>query len=182
MEIYEILHYLQGIYIPRLFHVAVTGPCGPGPDMKLGGPRDKYINSPEILMKYIGNFIKDLLLHVPRDQRQALCGEAIHIIHLYTTKGIMVSYMSWRRLLVRKDVEGDRFRIFLIDFASCECWYENDDERHWWHLKAVWNEEGAIGYLMRKYLKKSTVYRPSEFAQKLRDEYEMESPSDYTPT
>lgn len=72
---------------------------------------------------------------------------------------------------MRRELDGN-FKVFMIDFALCRFRREYKTDNDWRECKAHEDEEGAVGFVMQKYLQGGFVYHRSALYEKL-DEYYM---------
>lgn len=64
--------------------------------------------------------------------------------------------------------------VFMIDFGLCQFRRESRDEEDWRKWKLLQDEEGAVGYVMQRYLKGGFVYHRSPLYTKLDDDSQRE--------
>ncbi|KAE8146932.1 hypothetical protein BDV25DRAFT_169521 [Aspergillus avenaceus] len=163
VEVYHALKEIQGKHVPRLY-ACVT----------VAGSANEYTDIPGVLLQYVRGFqLRDIAAHAPRDAWQGVCEEAISIVHRVGEKGVLNKDVKTRSFIVSGDA-GEGFRVFMIDFALCRLRREYRDDEDWWWWKALQDEEGAVGFLMQKYLKGGFVYRRSELYEKLDLEFKSE--------
>ena len=62
----------------------------------------------------------------------------------------------------------------MKDFALCDFRREFEDEEDWRQSQAHQDEEGAVGYVMQRYLKGGFVYQRSALYERLDQDFMME--------
>lgn len=155
VEVYDTLKDLQRQHIPQLLATfTVPSPSFPFAEKEDGGSDEsikKHTSSSAILLQYIDGFpLKHITNHCPKETWQFTCEDAINIILLTTKKGILNEDVRTWNFIVRRDT----FKVFMIDFASCEFRWEYESEENWAKCKAFLDEEGAVGVAMERYLKR----------------------------
>lgn len=162
-EVYDTMKHIQGKDIPRLYaRLAVPSPFSSNETSV-----DKYLDIPGVLLQYIDGFLlTNIATYTPRDTWQFLCDDAIRIINLIGDQGIRNQDVNTRSFIVQRK-PGERFKVFMIDFALCSFRREYRDETDWRQWKAREDEEGAVGFVMQKYLKGGFVYNRSGSYEKL---------------
>lgn len=78
-----------------------------------------------------------------------------------------------KNIIMRKEPEG-KFKVVMIDFALCHFRREYKSEEDWREFKAYEDEEGAVGYVMQRYLQGGFVYHRSALYKKLDEDFMME--------
>ncbi|KAE8376657.1 hypothetical protein BDV26DRAFT_293891 [Aspergillus bertholletiae] len=169
VEAYHTLKGLQEKNIPQLF-ACFTVPCSSS-SQELSV--HKYIDTPGVPLQYIDGFpLTNIAVHAPRETWQSTCDNAIHIIHLIDDRGILNEDVKTRSFIMRENPKGI-FHVFMMDFALCHFRREYQDEVDWWGWKALQDEEGAVGYIMQKYLQGGFVYHRSALYEKLDQDFRM---------
>lgn len=128
----------------------------------------RYIDIPGVLLQRINGFhLCHLDENVPKESWQAVCEDAIQIVHLLYDRRILNRDVKTRNLIVRRGWSG--YKVFMIDFALCQSCWEFEDEEQWRKAKAHEDEERAVGKVMQRYLKGKGgfVYRQSALYEKL---------------
>ncbi|KJK60553.1 hypothetical protein P875_00053242 [Aspergillus parasiticus SU-1] len=157
VEAYQTLKDIQGKDIPQLF-ACLTAPSA---SLSQKPSVNKYIDVSGVLLQYIDGFLlTDIAAHAPREVWQSVCDEAIQIVNRIGDRGILNEDVKTRNFIVQEN-PGRKFKVFMIDFALCNFRSEYEDETDWWKWKAIQDEEGAVGYVMQKYLHGGFVYRRS---------------------
>ena len=171
VEVYDTLKDIQGEKVSRLC-ACVAFPSSSSTEEL---PLDRnYLDFPGILMQYIEGFpLTDVASHAPRETWQSLCEDAIQIVNLIGDRGVLNEDVKTRSFIVSEDPEN-KFKVFMIDFALCNFRREYEDEEDWRGWKAAEDEEGAVGYVMQRYLKGGFVYHQSAVYNKLDDDFKME--------
>ena len=118
--------------------------------------------------------MNDLVTHAPRETWQYICEDAIRIVNVIGDRDIRNEDVKPRNFIIRWEPVEGKFKAFMIDFALCEFRREDQDERDWREWKAIQDEEGAVGYVMQRYLKGASVYRRSDKYLKLDEEFKAE--------
>jgi hypothetical protein len=111
-----------------------------------------------LLLEYISGFtLRDIATHAPEGNWQAICDDAISIIHRIDDLGVLNKDVRIDNVLVRhltnKETEEAMFKAVFIDFALSEVRGKISAE-DWTVKKCGQDEEGAIGYVMQSQLKK----------------------------
>jgi hypothetical protein len=172
-EVYRRVQDIQGKDVPRL--VASFPMLQSHSSLSPPGPVGGYADFPAILLELIQGFaLNELAAHAPRETWQYICEDAIRIVNVIGDRNIRNEDVSPRNFIVCwKPVEG-KFKAFMIDFALCKFRRQDQDERDWREWKAIQDEEGAMGYVMQRYLKGGFVYRRSDKYLKLDEEFKAE--------
>lgn len=170
VEVYNTLKDIQGCAIPQLF-VCLTVPSSSSSPAE---SVNKYIEIPGILLQYIDGFpLSDIAAHAPMATWQTICDDAIQIVNLMSHRGILNKNVTTWSFIVHKSPENI-LQVFMKDFALCNFRREFEDEEDWREWKANQDEEGAVGYVMQKYLKGGFVYQRSALYEKLDRDFKME--------
>lgn len=170
VEVYNTLKDIHGKDIPQLFACFTVPSSSSSQEVSV----NKYIDIPGILLQYIDGFpLTNIAAHASRETWQSLCDDAIQIINLIGDRGILNEDVNTRSFIVH-DNPGNKLKVFMIDFALCNFRREYRDEADWKEWKAIQNEEGAVGYVMQKYLQGGFVYRRSALYRKLDQDFKME--------
>ncbi|KAE8398646.1 hypothetical protein BDV37DRAFT_275938 [Aspergillus pseudonomiae] len=161
IEVYVTLKDIQGEHVPKLFTCVTLHGSSALHDASVS----KYTDIPGILLEYIDGFpLTD----------QSLCEQAINIIHQVGDRGILNEGVKTRSFVIQKSPER-RFKMFMLDFALCKFRRDYESEKEWWEWKAIQDEEGAVGYIMRNRLQGGFVYHRSALYTKLDDDYKSEN-------
>ncbi|KAJ5120413.1 uncharacterized protein N7515_009801 [Penicillium bovifimosum] len=159
------LKEIQGTDIPK-FLASTLMPI-PFPGQTNGG----YTDVPGILLQYIEGFpLTDVEQYAPRESWQAICQDAIRIIHRIGDLGILNEDVKTRNFIVREDA-GNAFKVTMIDFALCKFRQDYQDDYDWDKWKSIQDEEGAVGYVMQRRLKDGFSYCRSARYEKLDEEF-----------
>lgn len=170
IQVYDTLTDMQGNDIPRLFSCVTMPSFSPTQNNLVSD----YIDIPGILLQYVEGFpLTDIALCAPRDSWQSICEDAIRIVHLVGDRGILNEDVKTRSFVVQSR-PGNRFHVFMIDFALCNFREEYPDEIEWEKCKARQDEEGAVGFVMQKNLQGGFVYHRSAQYRKLDQKYKMD--------
>lgn len=142
------------------------------------GDETKYANISGILLEYIPGFpLTDLSAHAPKEAWQGICEYAIRIIHQISDRGILNEDVKTRSFIVCHDPEARGYRDVMTDFALCSFRREYEDDKVWREWIAREDEEGAIGFVMRRHLQGSPggfVYTRSVRYMELDKEFKSE--------
>ncbi|PVI02956.1 hypothetical protein DM02DRAFT_699754 [Periconia macrospinosa] len=163
-EVYDRLYDIQGKDVPQLF-------------ARLSMPHssnlsNEYIGPPGLLLEFIRGFpLADLAGHAPSDDWQYICEDAIRIVNVIGDRGIRNGDVKPRNILVRKDADTQKFKVFLIDFGLCTFRKQNQDDRDWREWKALEDEEGAVGLVMERKLKGGFRYCRTPESEQLQAEF-----------
>ncbi|RAQ47418.1 hypothetical protein AFGD_008750 [Aspergillus flavus] len=140
VEAYHTLKDIQGKDIPQLFACLTVPSSSSSQEPSV----NKYIDVSGVLYKVW----------------QSVCNEAIQIVNRIGDRGILNEDVKTRNFIAQEN-PGRKFKVFMIDSASCNFRSEYEDETDWWKWKAIQDEEGAVGYVMQEYLHGGFVYRRS---------------------
>ncbi|KAJ5519397.1 hypothetical protein N7453_001819, partial [Penicillium expansum] len=157
-RVYNTLTDMQGNEIPRLFS-CVTVPSSTRRRILCSA------NTPTFLESFC-----NIAVCAPRDSWQSICEEAIRIVNLVGDRGILNEDVKTRSFVVQSRPEN-QFHVFMIDFALCDFREAYEDETEWEGLKAVQDEEGAVGYVMQRKLQGGFLYHRSARYRKLDEKY-----------
>ena len=145
---YESLRDLQEQIIPKfLAHVHL-----PSCDTDIPQQFLKYFDIRGILIEYIEGFnLSELEIKAPKSQWQVICDNAIDIVHLIGDHRILNNDVCPENFLVRSNPEG-KYQVFQIDFSDA---HHRDglSWEKWRERKYSFDEEGAIGLVMKQRLK-----------------------------
>ncbi|OGM43039.1 hypothetical protein ABOM_009291 [Aspergillus bombycis] len=170
-EVYGTLKDIQGKHVPQLFACATLR----GSSALHEASVSKYTEIPGILLEHIDGFpLTDIAVHAPREAWQSLCEQAIHIIHQVGDRGILNEDVKTRSFVVQKSSER-KLKMLMLDFALCKFRRDYESEKDWWEWKAIQDEEGAVGYVMRRRLQGGYVYHRSALYTRLDDDYKPEN-------
>ncbi|KAJ5554959.1 hypothetical protein N7461_003429 [Penicillium sp. DV-2018c] len=165
VQVYSNLKEIQGTDIPKL--LASTLMSIPFP----GQTNGDYTDVAGILLQYIEGFpLTDVEQYAPRESWQAICEDAIRIIHRISDLGILNDDVKTRNFIVREDMEN-AFKVTMIDFALCKFRQDYQDDYDWDKWKSIQDEEGAVGYVMQRRLKGGFSYCRSARYEKLDEEF-----------
>lgn len=183
IELYKRMKKHQGDLIPRL-HAFVTVPRHRS---SKSHQLSRYLDCPGILLQYIdGITLHDLPdsvrenwsgIKVPMEQWQRLCEEAMETIRYIGDQGICNLDVKPTNFVIQKNPADGQFKVFMIDFAMCLFRQDQSDDE-WNAIRGYHDEEGAIGYVMRKRLKMFKgifTYEPSDWFRALCLKYNPES-------
>ena len=145
---YESLRDLQERMIPKfLARIRL-----PSRDTDIPEQFRKYFDIRGILIEYIEGFnLSELEIKAPKSQWQVICDNAIDIVHLIGDHGILNNDVRPENFLVRSNPEG-KYQVFQIDFSDA---HHRDglSWETWQERKYSFDEEGAIGLVMKLLLK-----------------------------
>lgn len=167
---YKRLKDIQGRDVP-LFLGRVTMPGYSSQSMAVS----KYVDCPGILLQYIEGFpLTDPASYAPKETWQNICEDAIRIVNIIGDRDTLNEDVKPRNFIVHKEPVGSHFKVFMIDFALCKFRRQDQDEQDWREWKAMQDEEGAVGYVMQRYLTGGFIYHRSARYLKLDEEFKME--------
>ena len=170
VEVYNTLKDIQGHVIPQLFACLTVPSSSSSPAESV----NKYIEIPGILLQYIDGFpLRDIAAHAPMAAWQIICDDAIQIVNLMSHRGILNENVTTWSFIVQVS-PGNKLQVFMKDFALCDFRREFEDEEDWRQSQAHQDEEGAVGYVMQRYLKGGFVYQRSALYEKLDQDFMME--------
>ena len=172
--VYDQLRDLQGKCIPHLAaRILLKSPSS-------SGPACEYLDCPGILLEYVQGFsLTDLDKFSPKADWQQICDEAIRTINLVGGRGIRNEDVKTRSFIVRHHPQTNhrqttRPDVVMIDFGSCVLRTKDQDDRDWREWKAMQDEEGAIGMVMERKLKKGFTYVRTAESERLMAEFMSE--------
>jgi serine/threonine protein kinase len=145
---YETLRDLQEQMIPKFLACVRLPSC----DTDIPQQFLKYFDIRGILIEYIEGFnLSELETKAPKSQWQVICDNAIDIVHLIGDHGILNNDVRPENFLVRSNPEG-KYQVFQIDFSDA---HHRDglSWETWQERKYSFDEEGAIGLVMKLLLK-----------------------------
>ena len=156
-DTYQILHDLQGLCVPRLFQKVIFDP------MTLPSATVSMLEVPGILIEFIDGFnLDDMYLHVPQEQWQSVCTQAIEVVHRISNHNVLNEDARTRNMIVRKsnkeraDIECgsgpgtvDSYDVFAIDFGLCRLRRPDESDDEWKKAKWRQHEEENLGLWMQ---------------------------------
>jgi serine/threonine protein kinase len=162
---YQMLEDLQGRDIPRLLG-CVTVPWHYS--QSAGSEFDGCFG---ILLQYIEGFaLDDLALFAPKAAWKKTCEDAIRIVGLLGDRGVLNRDVRPRNFIVHKESD-DNYKVVMIDFGICTLREESEAEEDWWKMKAIEDEEGAVGRVMQMRLAPDFVYYQSVQSKELSNKF-----------
>ncbi|CAD0109741.1 unnamed protein product [Aureobasidium uvarum] len=169
---YERMSHLQGEDVPKVFgEVMLDQPTTTKQDNEHEDVDDKdarIFTIPGILMQYVDGFhLTDLHKHLPTEHWQSTVDSAIKALSNIQDCGILNRDVNTRSFMADPLTR----KVMMIDFGMV-CFREDaEGDREWEELQANQDEQGAVGLVMKSYLKRETdigiVYRCSERALRL---------------
>ncbi|TIA53106.1 hypothetical protein D6C77_08253 [Aureobasidium pullulans] len=193
---YEQMAKLQGKDVPKLFgevlldHTFIGVEEGGQDGMDLDQTKEdaesisssdedsdpRIVSIPGILIQHIKGFhLTDLHEHLPRDNWQSTVDSAIKTLNHIQECGILNRDLNTRNFIVDSLTRD----VMMIDFGIISFREDVQDDREWDELQAAEDEEGAVGLLMKTYLKErgggSIIYKPSERALRLAWRFHQET-------
>lgn len=153
-NVYEELREHQGRLIPRLYSRVeyFTNPA----DGEPLGDTPELFTVPGILLEYIGGFrLSNLPEHVDRSGWNYLVSRAVQVTGAVLNKSrVLNKDVRPDNMLVTRDETAERgYRLAMIDFGCCELREEGMSDEEWGREKNGWDEEGAMGEIMKIKLK-----------------------------
>lgn len=171
VETYRRLSPLQGVDIPIFYKSVWVSTVSDHEAMQ-----EKLLRCPSILIEYIDGFsLSNLANFAPREKWQDICDEAIRIVRDMGDYDIRNEEVRPRNFIVRqyRDSQGAIcFKPVPIDFRRC-VFRKDEDDKNWWFMKALQDEEGAIGVVMQGKLR-GVEYKRSERSLWLQEEFMRE--------
>ncbi|KAL6241042.1 hypothetical protein RBB50_011945 [Rhinocladiella similis] len=166
-EVYRRAHSLQGRDIPRLLHhVSLASPSDATPP---------GFKCPGILLEFIPGFsLADMAGNASNEHWQHIGEEAIRIVHAIGNLGVLNKDVQRRNFIVNWDQLTNKFKVLMIDFALATFRDRVKSETEWRKLKAIQDEEGAIGYVLQGKHYPDFIYRRSEEYSQLDTDFKME--------
>ena len=150
---YDRLKHLQGKEIP-LLNAQVTLRM---PKSSLNDSTSHFYSIKGILLEHIAGFtLAELIDKAPREAWQDLCNEAVRLVQRCNDHNILNEDVRPSNIIVCPLSSSNRseHRVVLIDFAQCRFRRPNESDHDWGRAKWTQDEEGAIGYVMKKRLQK----------------------------
>ena len=148
---YRALLPLQSICVPKLLATVIFQPF---PDADPEIQRCTAIHG--LLLSYIPGFTLDnLARHVPRNQWQAVCDDAVRAVNACSELGILNEDVRSGNCIVRcvtkTNGAGDIiYRPFIIDFEAARLRRPDESDEEWTAAKREVNEEGAMGAVLMR--------------------------------
>lgn len=168
VQAYNHMKGIQETDVPQLLASAVM--CAPAPCQR----SSEYVDIPGILLQHIEGFpLPDIAEHTPRESWQAICEDAIRIVHTISDLGILNEDVNIRSFIVRGNLK-DGFKMVMIDFGLCKFRQDFEGVHEWEQWKANQDEEGAVGYVMQKRLKGGFSYSRSARYKRLDHTYKRD--------
>ncbi|KLU82137.1 hypothetical protein MAPG_01214 [Magnaporthiopsis poae ATCC 64411] len=151
---YEELREHQGHLIPRLYSKVeyFTNPA----DGEPLGDTPELSTVPGIVLEYIDGFrMSDLPKHVDRSEWNYVVSRAVQVTGAVLNKSrVLNKDVRPDNMLVTRDETVERgYRLVMIDFGCCELREEGTSDEEWGREKNGWDEEGAMGKIMKIKLK-----------------------------
>ena len=166
VKVYDRIQDIQGKDVPRLFARLSARPSSNSSSIS------EYLGCKGILLEFIQGFpLTNLSDHAPNDTWQYICEDAIQIVNRIGGRDICNKDVKTRNFIVRKDPDTGRLKVFMIDFGLCRLRKRRLDDQDWKWMKAVMDEEGAVGKVMERKLKGGFEYRRTPQSEKLQDEF-----------
>lgn len=133
------------------------------------------VSIPGLLLQHTRGFhLTDLHQHLPYQHWQSIVDSAIKVIHRIQDCGVLNRDVNTRSFIV----DPLSHKAMMIDFGIVSFREDAEDDREWEMAQAQEDEEGAIGQVMKHYLKRDTglsiVYKPSERSWRLGWRFRME--------
>lgn len=99
-------------------------------------------------------------------------------MHRISDHGILNEDVNTRSFIVHTRPSAEAatgYKVFMIDFALCKLRREFGDDNDWREWKAIQDKEGAVEFVMQRYLEGGFVYRRSGVYRKLDEEFKSEA-------
>ena len=180
-SVYERLADIQGRMVPH-FLGAVEIDITPDGIITLNERQRRHFRVKGIMLEYIPGFsLSDLVVSgVPPGAWQGIVDRAIRIVHALSDRDVLNKDVRPTNFIASgwsgddgdNDQAIEEFRIFMIDFGQSRLRREDEADPEWGRAKWRQDEEGAVGLVMQRRLKKVGIgisYVPShrylEFAE-----------------
>lgn len=150
---YNALRNYQGWLISRLFaevNLHITPPNAQG---EVSWPEELF-GVKGILLQFIDGFrLSDLPDQAPQSSWQNIVDQAVHIVRVLGDNNILNKDVRPDNFMVSPSDDGG-YRVYMIDFGLCRFRGEDESDLDWGRAKYTKDEEGAVGLVMKKMLKK----------------------------
>ena len=167
VEVYKRLRDVgvQGKDVPCLIACAIL--AVPEETFSATGHPPTTVDYPGILLEYIEGFsLYGPLTNVPGEAWQSICDDSIRIVHLLDQLNICNIDGKLHNLFVREE-SARIYKVFMTDFALCVLREPDETEEEWREMKALQDEEGAVGYALQEVLSRGFVYQRSSVYMEL---------------
>lgn len=152
---YERMFHLQGEDVPRVFgEVVLDYPFMEHNDREEDNDIDtRIVCIPGILIQHIDGFhLTDLHKHLPSEHWQFTVDSAVKVVDKIQDCGILNRDVNTRSFIFDPPTR----KVMMIDFGMV-CFREDaEGDRQWEELQANQDEQGAVGMVMKTYLKRDT--------------------------
>lgn len=155
-KVYDALQEHQGQLIPKLL-AAVTLKLSPPTPAAADKDEDsgkafKLLHVKGILLQHIEGFdMWTMADHFPSSSWQDIVDQATAIVRVVGDHHILNRDVRPENFMVARVAE-DAFKVFMIDFALCRFKRDNESDREWAEAKFTKDEEGAVGFVVKKRL------------------------------
>jgi len=168
---YELMSDLQGECVPKIFGEVVLDQPYAFKELDEDEETEVHENLttiPGFLMQHLDGFhLTDLHKHLPSKYWQSILDSAVQTIGKIQNCGIFNRDVNTRSFIVNRQTR----EVKMIDFGMVRFREDFQSDRDWEELQANHDEEGAVGMVMPRYLKRDTgitvYYNRSERARRL---------------
>ncbi|RSM02052.1 hypothetical protein CEP52_008162 [Fusarium oligoseptatum] len=144
---YSALQKHQGDLIPRLFTKVTLQVVQP--DIPLDERQQDMCLVKGILLEYLEGFtLSSLAKCAPKSSWQDIVDQGIRITHVLSDNNILNTDVRPDNFMVVPKGNGE-YRVCMIDFGHCRMRREDESDLDWGKAKWSYDEEGAIGVVMR---------------------------------
>ncbi|ROT36125.1 hypothetical protein SODALDRAFT_328498 [Sodiomyces alkalinus F11] len=166
---YDALRDIQGKLVPRLIarvHLALSLPnvvCMSRTDAA------ELLHIKGILLQYVDGFpLSEVQDHAPQSEWQGIVDQAVAIVQAVGDHGILNTDVRPDSFMVQRDRSGC-YRVFMIDFGMTRLRGWNESDRDWGKAKLYRDEEGAVGFVMKKRLAREGFELRYEYVDRYRE-------------
>jgi serine/threonine protein kinase len=150
---YNALLNYQGHLVPRLF-AAVDLNLTPSNVEEPSQREDlDHFHVKGILLEYVEGFsLSDIHDHSPRSAWQNIVDQATAIVNVLGDQNILNKDVRPENFMVSTKGD-DKYQVYMIDFGQSRLRGKDETESEWGRDKCSQDEEGAVGFVMKKKLK-----------------------------
>ncbi|KAK3293657.1 uncharacterized protein B0H64DRAFT_302210, partial [Chaetomium fimeti] len=151
IAVYDALRHHQGTVVPRLLAAVDLDLTPPGAE------DNELFHVKGLLLEYYESFPLSKLSpeEAPQSAWQSIVDQGIAAVHVLGDHYIMDDDRRPLNFIVFPDNKKDEgFRVLMVDFGCCRFKREDESKEEWASEKITMDEEGAVGYLMKKWLDK----------------------------
>ena len=159
LMVYDKLKNLQGKELPYLL-AQVRLPLSSSQDIMGSVAADDPFEIKGILLEFIDGCNLFQIANVPREDWREVCEEAVRVIRLLDDFSILNIDVSPSNIMVCQSAseKEKKYRVVMLDFGRCSERLPGESDTEWGRAKWNENEEGAIGLVMQRRLKRDFAY------------------------